>query len=170
MARVQNWVLPAGTTASGQEFGEVKIFGRVENWNFFFETPVEDQSKGCKAGLIKEHKIPKKHTRRKYPGDTNPSNVESLNKRKVLGNVVYTSGNALPGWTLILQTDPETWDGGAEKRQFQYVGKWRDLYLQMESDAAKDIIATNYTGARYRICEETGDDTTLGVMALDVIR
>lgn len=170
MARVQHWVLPAGTTASGAAYGSVKIYGRVENWNFFFETEVEDQSKGCKAGLIKTTKTPKTHKRRLHPGDTVGTSVEHTAGRKVLGGVVYTSGNALPGRTLTLQTDPETWDGGAEKRQFQYVGKWRDLYLQMESDAAKDIIATNYTGARYRICEETGDDTTLGVMALDVIR
>ena len=170
MARTQMWILPEGTTASGQPYGIVKVYGRVENWNFFFETPVTDALKPCKAGIIKTTKTPKTHNRRAYPGDPTGTSVEHSAGRKVLGGVSRSSGNALPGRTLILMTDPETWDGGAEKRSFQYVGKWRDLFLQMEADAAKDIIAVNYTGTRYRICEETGDATQEGFSALDLIK
>ena len=169
MARVQRWTLPAGTTASGAAFGEVTVYGRTENWNFFFETAVTDDL-ACKAGLIKESKTPTTHKRRRYPGDATGTSVEHTEGRKLLTGVTRKSGNALPGRTVILQTDPETWDGGAEKRAFQYVGTWRDLYLQMEADANKDILATNYTGARYRICEETGDVTQLGAARADVIR
>lgn len=169
MARTQRWTLPEGTTTSGQPFGAVTIYGRTENWNFFFETPVTNDL-DCKSGIIKTSATPKTHTRRRYPGDTTGSSVESTTGRKLLGGVDRKSGNALPGKTLILQTDPETWDGGAEKRSFQYVGAWRDLYLQMEADAGKDIIATNYSGTRYRICEETGDATTVGALGVDVIR
>ena len=170
MARTHIWTLPAGTTTQGVAFGAVKMFGRVENWNFFVETPAEDESKPCKTGLIKTTQKPKTHNRRGYPGDTTGTSVEHTEGRKVLSGITYTSGNALPGKTLILQTDPETWDGGEEKRQFQYVGTWRDMFLQLQHDASKDIIATNYTGARYRICEETGDATTVGASALDVLR
>lgn len=169
MARTQRWTLPEGTTASGQAYGAVTIYGRTENWNFFFETAVEDDL-ACKGGVIKTSATPKTHNRRRYPGDTTGTSVEHSAGRKLLGGVDRKSGNALPGKTLILQTDPQTWDGGAEKRSFQYVGSWRDLYLQMEADASKDIIAINYTGTRYRICEETGDPTQAGALAVDVIR
>lgn len=170
MARTQMWTLPEGTTASGQPYGIVKVYGRVENWNFFFETPVSDELRTCQAGVIKTSATPKTHKRRAYPGDETGTSVEHSAGRKLLGGVSYTSGNALPGRTVILMTDPETWDGGAEKRSFQYVGKWRDLYLQMEADAGKDIIAVNYTGTRYRICEETGDTTPEGFAAIDKIK
>lgn len=169
MARTQRWTLPEGTTTSGQPFGAVTIYGRTENWNFFFETPVTNDL-DCKSGIIKTSATPQTHPRRRYPGDTTGTTVEHTTGRKLLGGVDRKSGNALPGKTLILQTDPETWDGGAEKRSFQYVGAWRDLYLQMEADAGKDIIATNYSGTRYRICEETGDPTVVGALGVDVIR
>lgn len=169
MAYLQKWTLPEGTNNSGASYGSVVIYGRVENWNFFFETPVTDELKACKEGIIKTTAKPKTHNRRGYPGDTGTS-VEHTEGRKVLGGVSRTSGNALPGKTLILQTDPETWDGGEEKRSFQYVGLWRDLYLQMQADAGKDIIAYNHTGTKYRICEETGDATQAGAMKVDVLR
>lgn len=170
MARLQKWTLPAGKTSGDVDFGEVVLYGRVENWNFFFETTVEDELTACKSGLIKTSKTPKTHNRRAYPGDTTGTSVEHSTGRKLLTGVTRTSGNALPGKSLILMTDPETWDGGAEKRQFQYVGLWRDLFLQMQNDAAKDIIAINHTGTRYRVCEETGDPTQQGAMGVDVIR
>ena len=168
MARIQKWTLPAGTTTGGAAFGEVVLYGRVENWNFFFETDVSDELQGCTAGLIRDTAIPKTHTRRAFPGDVGTS-VEHYNPRQILSGVSRRSGNALPGKTVTLMTDPDTFDGGDEKRSFQYVGKWRDLYLQMESDAALDIIAVNHSGARYRICEETGDVTQAGAAGVDIL-
>ena len=170
MARLQKWTLAAGTSSGGDPMGEVIIYGRTENWNFFFETAVTDELTECKSGRITQTKEPKTHNRRGYPGDPTGTSVEHTGGRNILTGVPRRSGNALPGRTLILMTDPETWDGGAEKRQFQYVGKWKDLYLQMESDAGKDIIAVNHTGTRYRICEETGDATQLGAMGTDLVR
>ena len=170
MARTQMWTLPEGTTASGQPYGSVRIYGRTENWNFFFETQAVDELKPCQPGIIQTSRVPTTHRRRGYPGDDTGTSVEHSAGRKLLGGVPRSSGNALPGRTVILMTDPETWDGGAEKRSFQYVGRWRDLFLQMEADAAKDIIAVNYTGTRYRICEETGDVTQAGFAAVDLLK
>ena len=170
MARIQKWTLLAGESASGVAYGQVEIYGRTENWNFFFETDVADELDGCQSGRIATTAIPKTHTRRAYPGDDTGTSVEHLNPRSILTGVSRRSGNALPGKTVTLMTDPETWDGGAEKRSFQYVGLWRDLYLQMQADAALDIIAVNHTGTRYRICEETGDPTQVGAQGADVLK
>lgn len=148
MARLQRWTLPAGA-----ESGAVTIYGRTENWNFFTNTDVTDDLQECKAGLIKNTQPVKSHSRRRYPGDETPITVAAIpDGRKILGSVPKSSGSALPGKTMIMATDPDTWDGGAEKRQFQYVGKFRDLYKYLEQDAEKDIILYNHTGTRYRIC------------------
>ena len=170
MARVQKWTLKAKTTTTGQTIGDVTVYGRTENWNFFFETPVTDELKPCTTGAIKSSKDVKTFNRRKHALDTVGYNVPGNRQMKLLTGVTRTSGNALPGKTLVLMTDPESWDGGEEKRSFQYVGAWRDLFLHMEDDAGKDIIAFNYSGAKYRICEETGDATVQGATGTDLVR
>ena len=148
MARLQKWTLPATET-----IGEVVMYGRIENFNYFAKTPVTDELQECVDGLIKQTAAVKEHTRKKYFGDPNPTNVgPQSDGRKVLTGVPRSSGNALPGRTVIFATDPETWDGGDEKRQFQYVGNFKDLFMHMQGNAGKDIIIYNNTGTRYRVC------------------
>ena len=156
MARLQKWTLEGDNDKA-----TVVVYGRTENWNFFVKTDAEDELQECKSGLIKSSKAVKEHTRRKFVGDTNPVNVGSQSDgRKILTGVTRSSGNALPGRTVILATDPETWDGGDEKRQFQYVGNFKDLFMHLQEDAEKDIIIYNNTGTRYRVCaaEEGGGE------------
>ena len=148
MARLQKWTL-----AGDNDKATVVVYGRTENWNFFVNTDATDELQDCKAGIIKATAAVKEHTRRKYFGDTNPVNVGSQSDgRKILSGVPRSSGNALPGRTVILATDPDTWDGGDEKRSFQYVGNFKDLFMHLQADAEKDIIIYNNTGTRYRVC------------------
>jgi len=148
MARLQKWTL-----AGDNDKATVVMYGRVENFNFFAKDPVTDEMQECKDGLIKATAAVKEHTRRKYFGDPTPVNVgPQSDGRKILTGVTRSSGNALPGRTVIFATDPETWDGGDEKRQFQYVGNWKDLFMHMQANAGKDIIMYNNTGTRYRVC------------------
>ena len=148
MARLQKWTL-----AGDDEKATVVVYGRTENWNFFVKTDATDEMQACKDGSIKSTAAVKEHTRRKYFGDTTPVNVGSQSDgRKILTGVVRSSGNALPGRSVIFTTDPDTWDGGDEKRQFQYVGNWKDLFMHMQANAGKDIIMYNNTGTRYRVC------------------
>ena len=170
MATVQKWVLKATTTTTGQTIGDVTLYGRTENWNFFFETPVTDVLGGCSPGAIKESADIRTFNRRKHALDTTGYNVPGNRKMKLLTGVSRTSGSALPGKSLVLSTNPDTWEGQQEKRSFQYVGSWRDLFLHMEDDAGKDIIAYNHTGTRYKICEETGDPTQAGAASTDLVR
>ena len=148
MARLQKWTLNNDDLAA-----TVVVYGRTENWNFFVNTDVTDELQDCYTGSTTDTAAVKSHTRRKYPGDTNPVTVAAQPEgRRILTGVTRSSGNALPGRTVILATDPDTWDGGDEKRQFQYVGDFKDLYMHLAGDAEKDIIVTNSTGTRYRIC------------------
>ena len=148
MARLQKWTL-----AGDNDKATVVMYGRIENFNFFAKDPVTDEMQECKNGLIKATAAVKQHTRRKFFGDTTPVNVGSQSDgRKILTGVVRSSGNALPGRSVIFTTDPDTWDGGDEKRQFQYVGNWKDLFMHMQANAGKDIIMYNNTGTRYRVC------------------
>ena len=163
MARTQKWYLGKGTDQ------EVVVYGRVENWNFFHETAVTDDLYGCKVATTKSTKDVKQHNRKRFPGDDNPITVKS-HPRIVLSGAEYTTGNALPGKTVIYATDPETWDGGDEQRAFQYVGDFKHLYLYSQSDASKDLFIWNQSGTRYHVCEETGDDSVQAGAATDRIR
>ena len=148
MARLQKWTLKGDNDKA-----TVVVYGRVENWNFFVNTDASDELQECQEGEIVATGAIKAHTRRKFFGDENPVNVGSQSDgRKILSGVSRSSGNALPGRTVTLATDPETFDGGDEKRSFQYVGNFKDLYMHLQADAEKDIIVYNNTGTRYRVC------------------
>ena len=147
MAFVQQWEI-----SNGAQSDPVIYRGRIENFNFFVNTPVEDEV-GCAAGVTKQSGAVKAFQRRRYPGDTSPVNVPAIPEgRQYLYKANKRSGNALPGKTITFATNPETWDGGDEKRSFQYVGDWKEIIKYLESDASKDIIVTNHTGARVLVC------------------
>jgi hypothetical protein len=148
MARLQKWTLPGDNDKA-----TVVMYGRTENFNFFAKTPVTDELQECVDGLIKQTAGVKEYNRKRYFGDQTGVRVgPQSDGRKILTGVPRSSGNALPGRTVIFATDPDTWDGGDEKRQFQYVGNFKDLFMHMQSNAGKDIIIYNNTGTRYRVC------------------
>ena len=148
MARLQKWTLEA--TA---EIGEVVMYGRVANFNFFAKTPATDEMQECVDGIIKTSGAIKEYNRLRYFGD--PTGVRvgpQSDGRELLSKAPRTSGNARPGRTVVFATDPETWDGGEENRRFQYTGTFKDLFMHMQGNAGKDIIIYNNTGTRYRVC------------------
>ena len=148
MARLQKWTLEGDNDKA-----TVVMYGRIENFNFFAKTPVTDEMQECKDGLIKSTGAIKEYNRLRYFGDSTGVRIgPQSDGRKILTGVPRTSGNALPGRTVIFATDPDTWDGGDEKRQFQYVGNFKDLFMHMQGNAGKDIIIYNNTGTRYRVC------------------
>ena len=150
MAYEQFWTINKG------QADEFRVYGRTENWNFFVETPSEDESNcGDPATIVKTNDV-KQHNRRRYPGDKTPATVDG-HERQVLSGAKRTSGGAKPGKTLILATNPATWDDGDEKRQFQYVGDFKHVFIYLQKEASKDIIVYNHSGTRYKICEETGE-------------
>ena len=156
MARLQKWTLPGDNDKA-----TVVMYGRTENFNFFAKEPVTDELQECVDGLIKQTAGVKEYNRKRYFGDQTGVRVgPQSDGRKILTGVPRSSGNALPGRTVIFATDPDTWDGGDEKRQFQYVGNFKDLFMHMQSNAGKDIIIYNNTGTRYRVCatEENGGE------------
>ena len=147
MAFVQQWEI-----SNGAQSDPVTYYGRTENFNYFVKTPVEDEV-GCAPGVTKQSGAVKDYKRRRYPGDTSPVNIPAIPEgRQYLYKANKRSGNALPGRTITFATNPETWDGGDEKRSFQYVGDWKEIIKYLESDASKDIIVTNHTGARVLVC------------------
>ena len=170
MAKVQKWTLEAKTTTSGSQAGAVTIYGRLENWNYFFDTVADDQLQSCGAAVVKTSVTPKEHKRRSNALDTVGSNVIPTTGRRYLTGVTRTSGNALPGKTLIVSEIGESLDDEVEKRSFQYVGAWTDLYLHMEDGVRMDIYAYNESGARYLICETVQVETQIAAAGTDVVR
>lgn len=163
MSRTQMWTLNKG------QDDEVRVYGDVNNWNFWHETPVTDELNPCTLVTTKNTAEVKSHTRKRYPDDQVGITIKA-HPRIVLDGAKYTSGNALPGKVVFYATDPETWDGGDEERAFMYVGDFKHLFLFSQGDASKDIYITNASGAKYHICEETADPTTLGAGGTDRIR
>ena len=166
MARLQKWTLD-NTGIDGME-DKVVFYGRTESFNFFSNTTVEDELEPCTPGTVKTTGSSSQHSRRRFPGDDTPSTV-SGSQKKILTGVSFRSGNALPGRTITFSTHPELWDGGDEKRSFQYVGRFRDFYLWMQENASKDMIVHNNTGAKWTICLQIDNGTTLGAAGTDKI-
>ena len=149
MARPSRWTI---TGVAEKGYATFDIIGFPQSWEFFVKTPVATQYLVCQSGSIKTTKEIKTHKRRAYPGDVGVTIPAQPDGRKVYYNTTKKSGSAVAGHTVILCTDPETWDGGDEKRQFQLVGNFKDLAMYLESDAGKDIILYSHTGTNYKIC------------------
>ena len=149
MARTQKWTL-VGDDSTYEGF---VVYGRAENWNYFVKTDITFDELACKTTVAKQSGAVKTFQRRRYAGDTNPYTVPAQpDGRRIFSNASKRSGGALPGSTINFSTNPETWDGGAESRSFQFVGNIRDLLIYLEGDAEKDIIVTTHTGTNYLVC------------------
>lgn len=155
MARPSRWTI-TGVAEDG--YASFDIIGFPQSWEFFVNTPIASTYLVCSPGSIKATNAIKTFKRRAYPGDPGTTIPAQPEGRKIYQNRTKKSGSAVAGHTVILSTDPETYDGGDEKRQFQLVGNFKDLAMYLESDAEKDIILYNNSGTNYKICASVGGE------------
>ena len=104
------------------------IYAETANINCFLNTPLAPASAGA---VVNKTANVSAFTRRRYPGDTAPSNV-SASTREYLYDPGRRNGSATPG-------DPFILDDGVEKRSFTYTGSFMDLHAFLVSDAAMDL-------------------------------
>ena len=107
---------------------ELAIYAEEANINYFLKTPLAPASQ---EGAQNKTANVSAFTRRRYPGDPEPSNV-SASTREFLYDPGRRNGNATPGKPFIL-------DDGVEKRSFTFTGPFNDLHAFILSDAAMDL-------------------------------
>ena len=100
------------------------IYAETANINYFLKTPLVPASE---EGVVNKTANVKAFSRRRYPGDPEPSNV-SATTREFLYDPGRRNGNATPGSPFIL-------DDGVEKRSFTFTGPFLDLHAFLVSDA-----------------------------------
>ena len=104
------------------------IYAETANINYFLKTPLAPASEG---GVVEKTANVKAFSRRRYPGDSEPSNV-SATTREFLYDPGRRNGNATPGKPFIL-------DDGLEKRSFTFTGPFNDLHAFIVSDAKMNM-------------------------------
>lgn len=121
------------------------IWAIPANFNYFVDTalsPVSDE------GSEERTATRKGHTRRRYKGDDAPINV-SPSTYTYLYDPGRKIGNALPGWSFIL-------DDGTEKRQFTTTATYAELYAYLLADLTNTT--TFYSeGSRVSLDPSAGD-------------
>ena len=115
------------------------IYGETANINYFLKTELLPASA---AGSVNKTANVSAFTRRRYPGDPEPSNV-AASTREFLYDPGRRNGNATPGSPFVL-------DDGVEKRSFTFTGPFVDLHAFLVGDAAMDIKVYS-PSARYDI-------------------
>jgi len=104
------------------------IYAETANINYFLSTPLSPASA---EGVTNKTANVSAFTRRRYPGDPEPSNV-SASTREFLYDPGRRNGNATPGSPFIL-------DDGVEKRSFTFTGPFTDLHAFLVGDAKMDF-------------------------------
>lgn len=104
------------------------IYAETANINYFLKTPLAPASA---EGVINKTANVSAFTRRRYPGDAEPSNV-SASTREFLYDPGRRNGNATPGQPFIL-------DDGVEKRSFTFTGPFTSLHAFLVGDAKMDF-------------------------------
>ncbi len=104
------------------------IYAETANINYFLKTPLAPASA---EGVQNKTANVKAFSRRRYPGDPEPSNV-SATTREFLYDPGRRNGNATPGSPFIL-------DDGVEKRSFTFTGPFTDLHAFLVGDAKMDF-------------------------------
>ena len=104
------------------------IYAETANINYFLKTPLAPASEG---GVVEKSANVSAFSRRRYPGDPEPSNV-SASTREFLYDPGRRNGNATPGSPFIL-------DDGVEKRAFTFTGPFTDLHAFLVGDAKMDF-------------------------------
>ncbi len=152
-------IIPAG---GGRQ--ELKIFGRLESWNFFCATEAEDAELGGKSNA---QKSVRGHQRRRGPSDPNPFNVTQSNPQYLI-DPSLKSGNALPGVGFALKTTANS--DVQELRRFTFVGRSMDLieYLDQNINYESYIYLDN--GARHTLALGDAQATQTGGVGTDSLR
>lgn len=112
------------------------IYGESANINYFINTPLTPDTAG---GVTNSEQTVKAHTRRRYVGDSTPSNV-TQHPRTVMYDPGRRNGTATPGQEMIL-TD------GIEKRSFTYTGPWIEVHAFLVGQAKTEITAYSASAA-----------------------
>ena len=115
------------------------IYGETDNINYFLKTALEADSVG---EVVNVSQTVKSHTRRRYVGDSTPSNVPT-HTRVVLFDPGRKNGAATPGKNMLL-------DDGTERRAFTYIGPWIEIHAFLVGEAKMDLAAYSES-ARYDI-------------------
>ena len=102
----------------------ISIIGETANINFFLLSPMTPDSA---TDVINKTSTKKAHTRRKYKGDTAPSNV-SQHSYEFMVDPGRIDLQTLPGDSFVLKASGET-------RQFTFVGDVMDLHAFLVSNA-----------------------------------
>jgi hypothetical protein len=124
---------------------ELDIYAEQANINYFLNTELTPVSE---TGVVNKTTNVKAHTRRKYVGDTTPSNV-SGGERVFMYDPGRINLQVLPGEPFIL-------DDKTEKRQFTFKGNVVDLHAFLVSDVKSETWL--YTsGAPYVIAAASND-------------
>ena len=145
MAELQMWEI-----SNGGQADPVVFFGRTENFNYFVQTSVEDESTTLGLGQTRQSKKVKEHSRRRFPGDSSPINVsEQPEGRQYLHKLGKTSGAARPGKTIIFKDMPGV--DPRETAQFQYTGDWKEVIKYLESDSSKQFRVIHWNGSKVTI-------------------
>ena len=123
---------------------DIAIYGEPDNINYFVETDLVPASAGS---VVNKTANVSSSTRRRYAGDSSPSNVKS-HTREFLFDPGRRNGAAVPGKPFIL-------DDGTEKRQFSFTGNFMDLHAYLVGEAAMAL--TLYSpSAAYSIAKAGG--------------
>ena len=122
------------------------IYAETANINYFLKTELVPASA---EGVINKTASVSAFTRRRYPGDPEPSNV-SASSREFLYDPGRRNGNATPGQPFILDDD-------VEKRSFTFTGSFTDLHAFLVGDAAMDLKCYS-PSARYDIAAAEGGE------------
>ena len=115
------------------------IYAETANINYFLSTPLEPASA---AGAQNKTANVSAFSRRRYPGDPEPSNV-SASTREFLYDPGRRNGNATPGSPFILSD-------GVEKRSFTFTGPWTSLHAFLVGNVAMSLTAFS-PSASYQI-------------------
>lgn len=130
-------------TASTEAFTIYYKDIRAINW--FLNTPVTDDTD--QPSEIRTKEIPG-HQRRKGPSDLNPVNV-TQSSAEYLFDPTLKSGNALPGYSFILQTSPLA-DVDATRR-FTLKGRSLDLITWLKTESKYELWVYLSEGGRHTI-------------------
>ena len=121
------------------------IWAIPANFNYFVDTALSPVSE---EGSEERTATRSAHTRRRYVGDSAPINV-SGSSYSYLYDPGRKIGNALPGWSFIL-------DDGTEKRQFTTTATYAQLYGYLLADLTNTT--TFYSeGSSVELVPEAGD-------------
>lgn len=120
----------------------------LESINAFLSTPLQNAETDPWA--IRTKNIPG-HQRRKGPSDANPVNVRQ-STATYLFDPSLKSGNAKPGFSFILKTDPEFADVDMQ-RQFTMVGRVVDFVSYFDKKMKYDTFYYPQIGGRHKLLE-----------------